>query len=425
MTKMAVVLLKKKCNMKNYFLVCIVLVLFLSQKLASQTLEKKLENTYWKMYQHQANADTWFLEALKTKPVANPKFEYLYFGKNNTYLQFLDIGRGCKGELAGHYKIEKSQIVFTVTDNRIPKACQEENDYRYTHHSIILKNGILHLTRPKAWYDEEIKKKGDTILIKKEQMGRIMQKTNGKYEVTDASRIPFDDGIYKMELQDDDGKYIFSSKNSYMDGEFISIANGKGYIGIYRDGILKSEKRYINNQLFFEKSIREDVKKETSGHYRITLTELNMNSRVNEKDSIITIFDDKIPVSKIRYENNKLKSEMDFKNNIFKRYRSNGKLEEMESADTKIIYDYNGVEKSKEIYKNNTFELYNYGKLKSKKIFEKDKTTTLTYDEQGKVIDTNIIENKDNMTVAEVADMDKYEPKLSQEKFEYYKKLAK
>lgn len=398
------------------------------KELASQTLSKKLENTYWHLYLTQGNANTSFFQPLKEQPKPNADYQYLQFDKNGKYLQHIRYGEDCFGDLIGTYKIEKSKITFTIEQNTISSTCKDRENLGFVARSIVLKNNILYLTPPKVWYDQEPQKIADTIILKKEQLDYFDQEKDGRIIATDASRIPFDDGLYKLV---DDGKIkkqvIFRAKNGYVDGDFIAKTDARSYRNSYTEGNLVSEKRYANDVLFYEKSIRNDVKKDAAGHYKITVTQLETNKARNRKDSIITVYDNEKPVSKFRYENDKLISEMDFKNDVYKKYSSNGTLAEMEHDRTTATYNFDGVEERKEIYKNNTYELYNYGKLRIKKHFDKDKTTTTIYDLNGNIVDTKVVKNSDKASIREeeATDTTKIAPDLSKEKLDYYKKLAK
>ncbi|WP_300673121.1 hypothetical protein [Soonwooa sp.] len=411
--------------MKKYFLVCFILTLLFPQEIASQNLEKKLENTYWHLYLTQGNADTSFFEPIKEQPKPNANYQYLKFEKNGKYVQHIQYGEDCIGDLSGTYKIEKSKITFTVLQNTISNTCKERQNLGFTTRSIVLKNNTLYLTPQKVWYDQAPQKKGDTIILNKEQVDYFDQEKDGRVKATDASRIPFDDGLYKLV---DDGKskklVIFRAKNGYVDGEFIAKTDSKGFRNLYTEGNLVSEKRYTNDVLFYEKSIRNDVKKDATGHYKITITQIETNKSRNRKDSTITVYDNQKPVGKLRYENDKLISEMDFKNDIFKKYRSNGALSEMQHDGTTITYDYDGGEVSKEIYKKDSYELYSYGKLTTKKIFDKDKTTITNFDSKGNIVNTEVAKNTGRIPTVEEAEPNRTLPELSQEKFEYYKKLA-
>ncbi|WP_407482827.1 hypothetical protein [Elizabethkingia meningoseptica] len=408
--------------MKLNFSLIITLFTFFSQYAFAQNNIQNLANTYWKVTTHYGNADTWTFVPLKEKPKPDAEFDFLEFDKKNNYHFHMDVSSSCKVNLSGAYHIEKSHITFSTKQAAIDKGCKGLNDFRLGTMAIIMKNDQLYLTQPTPWYDEKITKKADTIQIRAEQLGRIETNEEGKYYVTDANRIPFDDGTYCVSIEKDpNAKFVFTSKNGLLDGVTFSKAKDAEIRYLYKDGKMLNEKRWKSKQLIFDKTNLEDIKKDTAGNYIITLTEVKQNLNRSRRDSTVTVFLNTKPITKVRYEGNKLVTQKDFQKDTFRKYSADGKLLESEDPGIHIEYDIDGKEKIKKLYTSGTYELYKYGVLREKKIYSGNKVTVTTYDERQNLIEKKI----ENISVlAEIADMDKYENELSDKKFNDYKKAA-
>ncbi|WP_300672283.1 hypothetical protein [Soonwooa sp.] len=412
--------------MKKYcLLIALILLALVPQSYFGQAFSKKLENTYWKRTGYYAKSGTMNFEALPEKPTQTTNFDYFGFEKDNAFIFHIAASKACSADLIGKYKIDKSKISFTTAQTKINGDCGNLKEFKLTENSIVFRNGVLYLAKYSSWYDEAPTKKGDTIFIPQNRVGTLSTNEQGRYLIADANGIPFENGTYKIiETTDSPGKSVFSSKNGLLDHDFIDSDGKKVFYNIYKEGILFSEKRFNGNQLYFEKTMLPDVQKEASGQYRIKITEVKKNANLSQSDSIITTYTDDVPISKIRYQNNKLVADMDFGKKIFKKYNSNGKLSEIETPGQLIKYDNEGGEESKELYNSQSYELYEYGKLRTKKTYTKKDITTITYDEKGKIKDKKI-DKKEDVVQTIVDDSDRYHGKLGKDEFEFFKKLAK
>lgn len=402
----------------------IFLGLFFLQSYFSQNVNAKyLFNTRWKLVSHFVNAGTWSFVPLSEKATTKSEFDFIIFDENNGYHYHNSIGKSCKMEYYGKYSVEKSHIIFNDTSTKIEGNCDRLDDFRLRKKAIVLKTNYLYLTEPDEWYDEEIKKNGDTILLK--GLGKIRpDRENGKYILNDAHEIPLNDGIYKaISPEDSQASYTFSVKNNVLDGTSVIIGKGMKMEFQYDNGILVSEKGWKNKQLFKEMSESKSVKKDGKD-YIITLTKLSRNSSRDKKDSTITVFRNEKPVLKKRFSYNSLMTEKDFTKNSFKEYDINGKLKISNEPGVSIEYDYSGRERKKELYKKGSYELYKYGVIVMRKTFDKDSTTITTYDEKGNLLETKK-ESKNNIVEATMANPDEYERDLTVEQLEYYKSFAK
>lgn len=382
----------------------------------------QLKNTYWKVISHQGNADTWTFVPVTEKPKFNANFEYLILKSNNKFQLHLSYN-DCKKDVFGTYTVSKSKISFDYPPLTVEGKCDGFDYFRLENRSVVIKNNKLYLTKYSKWYDEK-NIKNDTIIVEKEQLGRIERNEKNILLVNDANYIPMEDGNYKLnEEKNPVEKYIFTIKNGFLDGKIIRIAKDNKSEMILKQGRILSEKKWINGQIFLEKYHTEEVKKEADNYF-ITLKEVRNNYRSNDKDSTVTVFKNRKPVVKNFYQSHKLVSVKDFEKNTYQKFGYNNQLLEYEDSNKKIKYDRNGREKTKELFLNDGYELYDYDILKMKKTFAKDTITTILYDEKGKPIETKT-EAKSNIPMYEIADPNKYALELSPEQFEYYKSILK
>jgi len=318
----------------------------------------------------------------------------------------------------GKYSIEKSHIIFNDTSTKVEGDCDRVDDFRLRKKAIVLKDKHLYLTMPDEWYDEEITKSGDTILLKNTVRVRP-DNEDGKYIVKDSHEIPLDDGLYRViSPEDSQASYFFSLKNYVLDGTSIIRKKDMKIQYLYDNGILVGEKGWKNGQLFKEMSESKSVKKEGKD-YIITLTKLSKNSSRDAKDSTVTVFRNQKPILKKRFSDNRLVREKDFVKNYFKEYDFNGKLKKSEESGVHIEYDYEGKERKKELYLKGSYELYKYGILAMKKTFGQDSITIQTYDEKGNLLETKT-EPQSNIVEATIANPDEYERDLTKEQLKYY-----
>lgn len=374
------------------------------------------------MISHQGNADTWTFIPLSKKPKLNDDIEYIILKNNNEFQLHLSYNN-CRKDIFGTYNLVKSKITFDYPPLTVEGKCDGFDYFRLENRSIILKNDKLYLAKYSKWYDEK-NLKNDTIILEKEQLGRLKRNGENILSVNDANHVPMDDGNYKLnEENNPDEKYIFTIKNGFLDGKVLNISKNNRSEMLLKKGRVLAEKKWINGQLFLDKYNTEEVQK-LADNYIITLKEIRNNYRSDDKDSTVTVFKNRKPIVKSFYRYQKLVSINDFEKNIYKKFGSNNQLLEYEDPSKKINYDRDGKEKEKELFFSDGSELYNYDILKVKKTFTKDTITTISYDEKGKPIDTKT-EAKSNIPMYEIANPNKYASKLSQEQFEYYKNITK
>lgn len=401
----------------KFKILLLILFCLISQNNHAQNKKVNLSNTYWrkiKSYNH-----TRVFIPLKIKPDSNSTFDYLIFDKKNNYQFHMYINSKCVVNSSGKFILNKAQIQFDDSTVSVDKECQGFDEFRLDKRSVVLKNNKLYLTQPTKWYDNETIKDGDTIILQKEELGRIELNEAEKFYITDSNKIPFEDGYYK--ISEENNKIKFRVKNGLLEGFFEIQSSDRKVSYLYQQGNLLSEKRWKGNILTFEKSIFENVKKE-SGDFIITKTEINKNYIKNYNDSIVTIFKNTKPILKSRYEDNQLITQKNFIDNTFKEYRNNGDIKIIEMPGISIEYDYQGKEKSKELFQKNSYKQFIYGILRKEKKYTDSSITTIIYDENGNIVSSET-EKRNNIVEAEIANMDKFEPDLTNEKFEYYKKI--